>query len=146
MSKPKRQHFLPIFYLKNFCEKGIFWVYDRNKNEYRKQTPKNTGILKKYYNFKESNSKECYGIENKVLSDIETETKPIIDKIHNKKMISLHEKIILTIFISFLRFRVPCFEKEHNYIIDKFLKTYYKIDFSRPFIYIKNEWFTNILR
>lgn len=129
MSKPKRHHFLPKFYLNNFCEKGFLWVYDRNKNEYRKQTPNNTAIQKKYYSFIGRNGKEHDEIENKVLSDIETETKPIVDKINNKKIISLYEKIILTIFITFLHLRGPSFEKEMNEVFEKFIKIYAKFTF-----------------
>jgi len=126
VNKPKRHHFLPIFYLINFCEKGFLWVYDRNKNEYREQTPINTAIQKKYYSFIGCDGKEHFEIENKVLSDIETETKPIIDKINNKEIISLYEKMILAIFITFLHLRVPSFEKEMNDLLEKFIKIYAK--------------------
>lgn len=130
MSTPKRHHFLPIFYLKNFCENEFFWVYDREKNEYRKQTPNNTATQKKYYSFIGCDGKEHNEIENKVLSDIETETKPIIDKINNRKIINLYEKMILTIFITFLHLRGPGFEKEMNDIFEKFIKIYAKFTFS----------------
>lgn len=130
MSNPKRHHFLPKFYLKYFCENKLFWVYDREKNEYRKQTPNNTAIQKKYYSFIGCDGKEHNEIENKVLSDIETEARPIIDKINNKKMISPHEKIILTIFITFLHLRGPGFEKEMNDIFENFIKIYAKLTFS----------------
>ena len=129
MSTPKRHHFLPKFYLKNFCENEFFWVYDRKKNEYRKQTPNNTAIQKKYYSFIGCDGKENNEIENKVLSDIETEASPIIDKINNKKIISLYERIILTIFITFLHLRGPSFEKEMNDIFEKFIKIYAKLSF-----------------
>jgi len=130
LSNPKRHHFLPKVYLKNFCENGFFWVYDRKKNEYRKQTPNNTAVQKKYYSFIGCDGKEHNEIENKVLSDIETEVKPIIDKINNKKIISPYEKMILAIFITFLHLRGPGFEKEMNDIFEKFIKIYAKFTFS----------------
>lgn len=129
LSNPKRHHYLPIFYLINFCEKGFLWVYDRNKNEYREQAPINTAIQKKYYSFIGRDDKEHFEIENEVLSNIESDTKPIIDKINNKEIISLYEKIILAIFISFLHLRTPGFEKEINEIFEKFIKIFAKYCF-----------------
>lgn len=41
MPESKRQHYLPEFYLNNFCREGLLWVYDRERNEYR---PENGGI------------------------------------------------------------------------------------------------------
>ena len=64
------------------------------------------------------------------MAGIEGDTKPIIDKINNKEMIDLDEKLILTAFISLLHSRVPYYEKEHNEILDKFIKIYNKKLFS----------------
>ena len=64
------------------------------------------------------------------MAGLEGDTKPIIDKINNKEMISLDEKLILTAFISLLYSRVPYYEKEHNKIIEKYIQEYNKIIFS----------------
>jgi len=64
------------------------------------------------------------------LAGLEGDTKPIIDKINNKEMIYLDEKLILTAFISLLHSRVPYYEKEHNKIIEKYIQEYNKIIFS----------------
>ena len=64
------------------------------------------------------------------MAGIEGDTKPIIDKINNKEMIDLDEKLILTAFISLLHSRVPYYEKEHNEILDKYIKIYNKKFFS----------------
>jgi hypothetical protein len=44
LSGPKRQHFLPRFYLEGFTHNGFLSLYDRDKKEYRKQQPASTGI------------------------------------------------------------------------------------------------------
>ena len=64
------------------------------------------------------------------MAGIEGDTKPIIDKINNKEMIDLDEKLILTAFISLLHSRVPYYKKEHNEILDKYIKIYNKKFFS----------------
>ncbi len=127
---PKRHHFVPKFYLNNFCNKSRFlWIYDCNKKELRQQTPKNTAVQTHYYSFIGLDKKRHSEVEA-YLAGIEGDTKSIIDKINNKKMISLDEKLILTAFISLLHSRVPYYEKEHNEILDKFIKIYNKELFS----------------
>ena len=126
MNKPKRHHYLPQFYLENFCKNGFLWVYDRNNNKYRQQTPINTAVKKKYYTITGPNGRSHNEIEA-VLANIEGETKHIIEKINEKKSIDLEEKCILAIFIAFLYVRVPEFEMEINELTEKFLKRYNKL-------------------
>ena len=126
MKEPKRHHYLPQFYLKNFCKDGFLWVYDRDNDEYRQQTPINTAVKKKYYTAIGLDGKSHNEIEF-VLANIEGETKHIIEKIIEKKFIDLEEKCILAIFIAFLYVRVPEFEMEINELTEKFFKRYNKL-------------------
>ena len=126
MNEPKRHHYLPQFYLKNFCKNGFLWVYDRENNKYRQQTPINTAVKKKYYTTTGSDGKSHNKIEA-VLANIEDRTKHIIEKIDRKKSIDLEDKCILSIFIAFLYGRVPEFEMEINELTEKFLKWYNKL-------------------
>jgi len=126
MNIPKRHHYLPQFYLKNFCNDGFLWVYDRKNNKYRKQTPINTAVKKKYYTISGPDGTPQNEIEA-VLANIEGETKHIIEKIIEKKSIDLEEKCILAIFIAFLYVRVPEFEMEINELTEKFFKRYNKL-------------------
>jgi len=51
MAAPKRHHYLPRFYLKRFAQAGKLWVYDRQEDKYRHQTPQNTAVIGNYYSF-----------------------------------------------------------------------------------------------
>lgn len=51
MSKPKRHHFLPEFYLNGFTREGLLCVFDRETGEYRRQAPKNTAVIGHFYAF-----------------------------------------------------------------------------------------------
>lgn len=64
------------------------------------------------------------------MASIEGNTKPIIDKINNKEIFDLDEKLILAAFISLLHSRVPYYEEEHNEILEKYIKICNKNIFS----------------
>lgn len=129
MTVPKRHHFLPQFYLEGFCRNGLLSVYDRDKNEYRKQTPQNTALKKYYYSFEINDGEKTDEIEG-LLSFVETHTKPIIDKINNREVINNTEKETLSIFIAFLYSRVPSFEKYYNNNKEKILRHINKVIFA----------------
>ena len=121
MNKPKRHHYLPQFYLKNFCKNDFLWIYDRDNNEYRQQTPINIAVKKKYYTAIGLDDRPHNEIEA-VLANIEDKTKHIIEKINRKHSINLEDKCILAIFMAFLYVRVPEFEMEINELTEKLLK------------------------
>lgn len=126
MNKSKRHHYLPQFYLKSFCKNGFLWLYDRNMDEYRQQTPINTAVKKKYYTITGPDGISRNEVEA-VLANVEDKTKPIIEKTNRKELIDLEEKSILAVFIALLYVRVPEFEMTINELSEKALKKYNKI-------------------
>ena len=107
----KRNHYLPQFYLSNFVqnsEKGVFWVYYKNEEEPRPQTPVNTGIEKHLYNVKRSDGSVDDSIEKELLSLIDGEAAPIIKKLIDTKARLEHDDIFnIALFLSFMETRVP---------------------------------------
>jgi len=65
-----------------------------------------------------------------LLSQIEGETKPVIDKIDNGEEISDTEKEMLSLFAGFLKTRVPDFEKSINQMSAQLMKKVNKVIFS----------------
>ncbi len=129
MGKPRRHHFLPQFYLRNFSNNiDQLWEFDRLLNKYTQKTSKGTAWLPHYYRYKDKEGKLHTDIED-FFGDIETKTKPIIDKIIKKKPITEGEKLMLSYFISFQRVRVPDFEKAANELVEKFVKKMQKFKF-----------------
>jgi len=120
MNRPKRTHYLPESYLRRFCRNGILWVFDREEGEYRPQTPRNTALQRHYYP----------PIIESLLSDIEGGANPIASKIDNHEPISLEEKEMLSLFIAFLKVRVPDFEKFVNGSYEKVVRRTARIMFS----------------
>ena len=97
MSTPKRHHYLPQFYLENFCQNDGFWVFDREKNEFRQQTPKNTALKSHYYSAEDQDGAKHTEIEL-LLSRIEGHAKLVIAKLHARDTISKDEKKELAIW------------------------------------------------
>lgn len=129
MTTPKRHHYLPQFYLEGFCIGNLLWVYDRDKKEYRQQTPQNTAVQKYYYSFENDNGERDAEVEG-LLSLVETYTKPIIDKINNREAIDGTEKETLSIFIGFLYSRVPRFETHYKDNKERILRHMNKVIFA----------------
>jgi len=129
MNEPKRHHYIPEFFLKEFTENNKFYVYDRKLDKYTIQTPTNTTCIKYYYRVKGDYNFGKNMVE-KLFSQIESRTKPVIEKIKNQQPLSDQDRYDLTNFISFLKTRVPFFEKTVNELENKLAKEYLKICFS----------------
>jgi hypothetical protein len=113
MNKPKRHHYLPQFYLESFCRNGGFWVFDRQVNEYRQQTPKNTALQKNYYSFEVEDGSTDTRIET-LLAVVEGHGKQAISKLIDRKSLSKEEKEELSLFVALMMNRVPDFENSVN--------------------------------
>jgi hypothetical protein len=118
---PKRHHFLPEFYLHGFTRAGYLSIYDRVKNEFRRQSPRNTAVIGHYYTTTNQSGEREYGIEE-FLSRIESKAKPVITKLEAGGTITPEERLNLAYFIATLLSRTPKFEREAESITDSFHK------------------------
>jgi hypothetical protein len=128
MSVPKRHHYLPKFYLNGFCRDDLLYVYDRKKNEIRRQPPVNTAIQGNYYTLEDFDGNKDTQIEA-MLSEIEGAASPIIDKATNRTQLSAQDKEELALFLAFLMNRVPDFEKSINRMEEHLIKCVMDIAF-----------------
>lgn len=127
-NQPKRHHYIPQFFLKNFSEnEENLWVFDRVKKEYRNQGTKKIASENKFYTYISKGKEE--NLEG-VFSQIEGLAKPIIDKIANKEKITPQEKADLSMFLATLRVRIPDFKKWTEEGSEKVYKKRNKIVFS----------------
>lgn len=63
LTGPKRQHYLPRFYLDGFSRDGLVAVYDREKDEVRRQQPKDTTVIGHFYTMVDEQGRKRYEIE-----------------------------------------------------------------------------------
>lgn len=122
MTSAKRHHYLPQFYLEGFTDtEGLLWVYDREQKKLRKQPPKDTAVQGYYYAFTDKHGNKRNDIEE-FFSRVESETKPLLEKIDQGDLPSTEEKLTLAVFVGFQKTRVPDFEKSVDEAGEKMIK------------------------
>lgn len=111
MSKlPKHHHYLPQFYLKGFSlDKNKLCVFDKKSTDssaqYRNQSIEKIAYENNLYTYEtKSGTKET--LED-FFSQIEGQSKNIIDKLENKQEITPIERGYLSLFVSLLWLRTP---------------------------------------
>jgi hypothetical protein len=118
---PRRHHFLPIFYLRNFCSaKGQLYVYERGKLP-RTSVPKQEAHIRDLYTFEDEGGKK-FEIE-KALSKYEGDAAPVIqgilDRTENRshRHLTDSETDILRYLVALMFVRVPAGRKlDEQYI------------------------------
>lgn len=106
LTGPKRQHFLPEFYLKGFTKDGMIAVFDRELNEIRVQQPKNTGVIGHFYTIEDTEGRKRFELEQ-LLQEYEDKAIPVIRKLTAKEGINADERTDLAIFVALAAFRTP---------------------------------------
>ncbi len=97
------------------------WVYDREKGEYRQQTPKNTAVRTHYYSYEDEHGNKDATIES-LLAMVEGQAWPVIDKVGERKPLSIKDRKNLALFLAFLKVRVPDHERAIAELSDKVSK------------------------
>lgn len=114
MAKPKRHHYIPRVYLKNFTNSnGKVWVYDKELNTLKELSTKDTTLEKELYTITDADGNKDYSLEE-FFGKIETTASPIINKIINKQVISLEEKTQLSLFVALLDNRTVAAIDDYN--------------------------------
>jgi Protein of unknown function (DUF4238) len=103
---PKRQHYLPRFYLDGFATDGMVAVYDREKGEVRRQQPKDTTVIGHFYTMEDAEGRRRFEIEA-LLSEYEGKAAPVIKKLAAKGGVTADERTDLAIFMALGAMRTP---------------------------------------
>lgn len=129
MSNPKKQHYVPQVYLKRFTDDNRFiHIYDKVKDEFRRQTPANTGYSRHFYTV-EVDGKKDYSIEKALALHVDTLYQPVMNKIVNKETLTFEDKEKLAVFVTFQHLRTPKQRNNYNQMVDDFYKQTSKIIF-----------------
>lgn len=129
LTGPKRQHYLPRFYLDGFSRDGLVAVYDREKDEIRRQQPKDTTVIGHFYTMADAQGRKRYEIEA-MLSEYEGKASPVIKKLAAKESINADERTDLAIFIALGAMRTPdvvdSLSLMNSDLVMRFVKATYK--------------------
>ena len=106
LSGPKRQHFLPEFYLKGFTKNDMIAVFDRELNEVRVQQPVNTCVIGHFYTMEDASGRKRFELEQ-LLSEYEDKATLVIKKLAATEIINADERANLAIFVALAAFRTP---------------------------------------
>lgn len=109
-NEPRRHHYLPQFYLQAFAEDGMLWVFDREKREYRRQSPLNTAVQKDYYTAVDQAGALNRNLE-RILADIEGKASQAISLADADRELMDENRSALAVFCALLKVRTPNFEK-----------------------------------
>jgi len=103
----KKQHFVPRFYLANFCnEDGYLWTHDSRRGKARRTTPDNTAFETNIYSPEVEDGERFDEIE-KVLSKIEGVAAPLLKRLLNCEKLSDSEKADMALFMASMFVRSP---------------------------------------
>jgi len=105
--RTKRQHFVPRFYLNNFCDTdGYIWTHDSRRGEARRTTPENTGFETNIYSPEMEDGKRFDEIEG-ILAKIESMAAPLLTRLLNSEKLDVEEKAAMSRFIASMVVRSP---------------------------------------
>ena len=110
LSAPKKHHYLPEFYLRRFCRDRTLWIYDAERKEIARRFPETIAIKKNFYSIEGKKVTEKYQAEM-MLSQLESMTAPVIDRVDAGGRFSVRDKYYVSLFASLLKSRVPNFER-----------------------------------
>ncbi|WP_428643658.1 DUF4238 domain-containing protein [Roseibium sp.] len=105
--RTKRQHFVPRFYLKNFCDAdGYIWTHDSRRGDARRSTPENTGLETNIYSPEVEDGERFDEIEE-FLAKTEGAAAPLLTRLSNSEKLDADEKAAMALFIASMFVRSP---------------------------------------
>ncbi|MBN1868446.1 DUF4238 domain-containing protein [Candidatus Sumerlaeota bacterium] len=132
MANPKRHHYLPEFYLAGFSRSDLVWVFDREREECKRLTPKNTAVIGHYYSVEDEHGEKHPDVEIQLAKKVDGPAGRIIGKLERGESIDEAEKRALSLFVGYMKSRVPVFEQWHNDIVSADQKNLLRMAFADP--------------
>src|SRR5574341_2651769 len=102
MAKLKRQHFISRFYLRGILNKTnkYIWVYEKGNPRTINSTPNNCAVQNKYYTLPPSDVVPDSNILERLLTEVESNTSPVIRKICNNEILITRDRDVFAWFLA----------------------------------------------
>lgn len=113
MSIPKRHHYLPQSYLKEFSNDDVVWLFDRKKEEIRAQKIIDTAVISNFYSIEKPDGTKDLQIE-KQLAKIDALIPNLIKSLRSRSILSEKERGEICFIAALFLSRTPDFREESN--------------------------------
>jgi hypothetical protein len=121
MSEPKRQHYVPRFYLAGFCRQGgRLWLRDGEKRQTRSDRPENVAVINHYYSVEKDGQRD--NTIEKGFAELEGSTMPLIAALAAGEQLKQESKDNLSLYAAFQWMRVPDFQRGVDKIGEHFVR------------------------
>lgn len=118
--RPKRQHYVPRFYLEHFADiNGMVWSYDLQAESIRPATPENTAVETNFYSVIDAEGEHNDEIEN-WLQGVEGKASELYPKVLRGERLQGQEKADFAVFIASLFTRSPAIVTAYAELMGKF--------------------------
>lgn len=125
MSKKKRTHYIPRFYLSGFVDPlndPYLWIYDKQSTDVRKAGARDIAIQKRYYSFTTSTGKTDSESFEDAFAQLEGDTATVFKSISNMKSLDPKKRIIFATFLALMAVRVPSFRTNAEKAVEEILE------------------------
>lgn len=140
----RRHHYLPVFYLKGFCDSNdLFYVYDKISNRILKRQKPSSKFYEKNLNNYRMDGEVKFSLEERYFSPLDAEHSKILHKINDLQIgkegdLSSLEKFQFLQFLTQLYFRLP----QKTQLFKKLIKNE---GLSNPFFGLQEEGSTDFI-
>lgn len=125
ITKKKRHHYIPRFYLKGFIDPNnepYIWVYEKGSSNIAKATSQNIGVQKNFYSFNMPQTDKDSDTLEDLFAELEGLVAPIFQKVKARENINEQERILFALFLAFTMTRVPNFRKNVETVAAEHIK------------------------
>lgn len=124
MSSPKRHHYLPQCFLRNFGTDNGVWVYNRKKNDIRWQKVKDTCLINYFYSIEYEDGGRDDSTFEKMFSSIESSYADIHKRLTLRENLSHKHISDICLFVSYMMNRTPDFHDGIQLVESKLIKSF----------------------
>lgn len=121
-NEPKRHHYLPQSYLRQFSRDDLLWVYDREKDQVRPQKVLNTAVRRHFYSIEVDGVRDTR-IESE-LAKVDALIPPLTQKLSARAELSEGERFDLSFIAALAMNRTPDFHEGIDRVEGKLIKRF----------------------
>ena len=121
-NSPKRHHYLPQCYQKNFARKDGVWVYDLQRKTTRYQQIIDTGLERHLYSFERDDGTKDAVMEVEYFSKMDDLIPLLYEKLKRREVLDCNSRYDLAFIAGLMLLRTPDFQNTINRVEGEMIK------------------------